>query len=73
MVQNISLLSNEELKKLFFSESQLFSDSMNNEVSFNDLKQIRLNLRDISVELKARKIPSQKGQGRHEGNDREAT
>jgi hypothetical protein len=56
MPHDVSLLSNEELKHLFLSESQLFSDGVGN-LPFNDLKRIRLKLRDIAVEIKARKLP----------------
>jgi hypothetical protein len=60
MRHDVSLLSNEELKKLFLSESQLFSDGVGN-LPFNDLKLIRLKLREIAVEIKARKLPLNSG------------
>jgi hypothetical protein len=60
MRHDVSLLSNEELKHLFLSESQLFSDGVGN-LPFNDLKRIRLKLRDIAVEIKARKLPLDNG------------
>ena len=60
MPNDVSLLSNEELKHLFLSESQLFSDGVGN-LPFNDLKRIRLKLRDIAVEIKARKLPLDNG------------
>ena len=60
MTGDISILSNEELKKLFLTESQLFSDGVGN-LPFDDLKQIRLKLRDIAVEIKARKLPLDSG------------
>jgi hypothetical protein len=60
MSNNLSLLSNEELKSLFLSESQLFSDGVGN-LPFDDLKQMRLKLRDIAIEIKARKLPLDSG------------
>jgi hypothetical protein len=60
MKHDILLLSNEELKHLFLSESQLFSEGIGN-LPFDDLKQIRLKLRDIAIEIKARKLPLDSG------------
>ena len=60
MSNDISLLSNEELKHLFLSESQSFSNGLGN-LPFDDLKLIRLKLKEIAVEIKARKIPLNNG------------
>lgn len=51
MLHNLSLLSKEELHELFLKESLRFTIGMDDGLSFNDLKQIRINLREIALEL----------------------
>ena len=51
MLQNLSLLNREELHELFFKESLRFTEGMDNGLSFDGLKQIRINLREIALEL----------------------
>ncbi len=51
MLQNLSLLSREKLHELFLKESLRFTEGMDNGLSFDGLKQIRINLREIALEL----------------------
>jgi hypothetical protein len=56
MLQNLHLLSNEELHNLFVSETNGFMNGIENDLCFDDLKSIRVNLRSIEAELNKRKI-----------------
>ena len=51
MEKNLSVLSREELHELFLKESSRFTQGMDNGLSSDELKQIRINLRDIAFEL----------------------
>ena len=55
MLHNLPLLSVEELQALFLSESLRFTDGMDNNLPFAELKKIRLNLKAIALELHNRK------------------
>lgn len=57
MLQNLHLLSNEELQNLFITETNHFITGIDNNLGFNELKNIRINLRNIAAELNERKIP----------------
>lgn len=68
MEPNLSLLSVEELQDLFIQESHNFTEEMDNGASFDKLKKIRLNLKNISLEMKKRpKIPLPKMGGDGDG------
>jgi hypothetical protein len=55
MLINLSILSNEQLKDLFLRESKRFREGIDRGLHFLDLKQIRINLREITVEQLIRK------------------
>jgi len=54
MHENLQSLSNQELRNLFLNESQKFIVGMDDGFTFDDLKQIRIHLREIAVELTKR-------------------
>ena len=54
MLLNLSLLTTQEL--LFLSESLDFSQGVNSNLTFFELKEIRFKIRSISEELKHRKL-----------------
>ena len=51
MLHNLSSLDREELQELFLKESLRFTMGMDNGASFDELKQIRLHLKEIALEL----------------------
>jgi hypothetical protein len=55
MLNNLSLLSNNQLQHLFISEVKSFKEGVDNGLHFLDLKQIRINLREIALEQHIRK------------------
>ena len=54
MLHNLSLLTTEELHDLFLKETLHFSEGMNDGLAFDQLKDIRIKVRQISEELKNR-------------------
>lgn len=62
MLHNLPLLSHEELQQLFLKEIERFTEGMDHGRGFLYLKQIRLNLREIAVEMKKRKELNPDGQ-----------
>ena len=57
MVYNLALLSNEDLQNLFTAETNHFMIGVDNSLAFEDLKSIRVNLRQIAAELNKMNIP----------------
>jgi hypothetical protein len=55
MAHNLSRLTSEELHDLFLMESHHFSEGIDNGLTFDELKEIRVKLRQITEELKSRK------------------
>jgi hypothetical protein len=55
MLTNLALLSINQLHNLFLSESKRFNEGIDNGLHFPDLKQIRINLREIAIEQLIRK------------------
>jgi hypothetical protein len=55
MIENIHLLSDLELQKLLVTENKRFSTGLDDGMTFLDLKQIRIDLREIAAEQLSRK------------------
>jgi len=51
---NLQLLSNGELSRLFLSESKLFAEGVDKGLTFPEMKQIKVNLRNIAFEQQNR-------------------
>jgi len=56
MLTNLSALSNEELQSLFLFENKQFLECIDSGLGFDNLKDIRLDLKEILVEIKKRNI-----------------
>jgi|SoiMethySBSTD1v2_1073268.scaffolds.fasta_scaffold279765_1 hypothetical protein len=56
MLTNLSALSNEELQSLFLFENKQFIGCIDSGLGFDNLKTIRLDLKEILVEIKKRNI-----------------
>ena len=54
MLNELLLLSTISLKRLFINESRKFSSGVGNGLTFDELKDIRLLLREIAIELRKR-------------------
>ena len=51
MSHNLSTFNREELHDLFLKESLRFTDGMDNGMPFDELKKIRILLREITLQL----------------------
>ena len=54
MLTNIEQIPTDELKNLFIGETSHFMKAVNEGASFDQLKEIRLKIREIETEIKKR-------------------